>query len=284
MTTLSEPSPRPPTASSGLEGAAVSYEALASSYDRFTAGYRHDVWLSRVEQIAIDHGLRGRNLLDVGCGTGKSFLPMLDRGYEVTACDLSASILAIARRKAPHVSLHQADLRALPVFGEFHLVTVLDDPLNYLLTEDELYAALSGIARNLASAGLVIFDLNTLAQYRGQFARDAAIDDGDVFFAWRGDEGNLQANSGVTVEVTLEVFSDLGGGIWERRSSVHRQRHWSCDTVRLLAREAGLQVLAVYGQRSGGRVDEALDELVHPKGIYVARRQEGVTMDIGSLP
>jgi ubiquinone/menaquinone biosynthesis C-methylase UbiE len=50
--------------------------------------------------IARSHGLSGRRLLDVGCGKGKSFLPMLARGWKVTACDISPSMLEIARAKA----------------------------------------------------------------------------------------------------------------------------------------------------------------------------------------
>jgi SAM-dependent methyltransferase len=240
--------------------------------------------LERVERLALAHGLTGRRVLDLGCGTGKNFIPMLDRGYEVTACDFSPAMLAAAARKAPSVALHQADLRALPVLGEFDLVTALDDPLNYLLTEAELRAAFSGISPNLRPGGLLIFDLNTLTQYRGQFARDATIDDGDIFFAWRGDASNMHAESGATIQATLEVFSNRGSGAWERRSSVHSQRHWPRGTVEPLARAAGLRVLGVYGQAGGARIDDELDELIHPKAIYVAGKQEGAIMDIGTLP
>ena len=44
--------------------------------------------------------LRGRRLLDVACGTGRSFLPMLERGYDVTACDISPAMAARAREKS----------------------------------------------------------------------------------------------------------------------------------------------------------------------------------------
>ena len=45
------------------------------------------------------HRLQGRRLLDVACGTGKSFIPMLERGWEVTACDISAAMVEVARGK-----------------------------------------------------------------------------------------------------------------------------------------------------------------------------------------
>jgi 2-polyprenyl-3-methyl-5-hydroxy-6-metoxy-1,4-benzoquinol methylase len=118
------------------------YVPLAPVYDLFTAHHRHDVWLDRLEALARRHGLAGRRVLDVGCGTGKSFLPLLRAGYAVTGCDISGAMLARAAPKAPGAALHEADMRALPELGAFDLVTCLDDALNHLLTHDELIAAL----------------------------------------------------------------------------------------------------------------------------------------------
>src|SRR5256885_12491864 len=128
------------------------------------ADYAHGPWLSALERVAERHGLAGRRLLDVGCGTGKSFLPMLERGYEVTACDISPEMVAEARRKAGgRAELHVADMRRLPVLGEFDLITCLDDAVNHLLGPDELADAFEGLRENLAPGGLLVFDVNTLA-------------------------------------------------------------------------------------------------------------------------
>src|SRR5918999_1163154 len=99
------------------------YEGLAPFYDELTAAYDYESWLDGLEALALEHGLAGRRLLDVACGTGKSFLPMLRRGYEVTACDLSPAMVALAREKAPpgEADLLVADMRELPRLGEFDL-------------------------------------------------------------------------------------------------------------------------------------------------------------------
>jgi SAM-dependent methyltransferase len=261
----------------------AAYEAIADSYDLLTGDYGHDLWLERLEALAFEHGLNGNRLLDLGCGTGKSFVPMLKRGYEVTACDFSPSMLAIADSKAPTAHLYEADLRDLPRFGAFDLVTALDDPLNYLLTERELASALGGIARNLAQNGLTIFDLNTIAQYRGQFARDATVERASSFIVWRGRPSNRDASEGEIVEATVEVFTAAEDNAWRRTSSVHRQRHWPHTTVKRISLAAGLELLAIRGQRAGAHIDRELDELVHIKAIYVARGRRGGNMTIGGL-
>jgi len=264
------------------------YERLAPAYDILTADYRHDRWLAVLEALAREHGLSGHALLDVACGTGKSFLPLLARGYRVVGCDISPAMLARAAEKAPQAQLVQADMRALGRLGSFDLVTCLDDALNYLVEPAELYAALAGIRLNLKPAGIAIWDLNTLAMYRSEFATDRMTDRDGHFLAWRG-ETAAELAAGGPAQATVEVFTPAGDGLWQRRSSVHRQRHWPHDDVRTIAGRAGLRVLAVHGQHPGAVLDPALDELVHSKAVYLACRddrpagKEVVPVSIGSI-
>src|SRR5690348_17252562 len=110
------------------------YDTLAPAYDLLTAGYAYERWLTALERLAHEHGLRGHRVLDVACGTGKSFEPLLDRGYEVTACDGSPEMAAIAaERAAGRARVHVADMRELPRYGAFDLVLCLDDAINHLV-------------------------------------------------------------------------------------------------------------------------------------------------------
>jgi SAM-dependent methyltransferase len=253
------------------------YEALAPFYDRYTIGYDHERWLANLEAVAREHGLRGRRLLDVGCGTGKSFLPMLDRGYDVVACDISPAMVREACAAAGgDAEVLVADARELPDLGQFDLVTALDDALNYLLTEDELYDAFRGMARNLRPGGVLVFDLNTLGTYRGFFASDAAMDVDGAFMCWRG-EGDPDAAPGCLSTSTVEVFSSDDGECWSRTRSHHIQRHHEPACVARLLREAGLEPVDRRGAISGGELDRDCDELAHPKAIYFARRPAAPT-------
>lgn len=97
--------------------AASGYDAFAPFYDAFTAGSDYEAWTSHVLDLAHAYGLVGTRLLDVACGTGKSFIPFPGRGFEVTGCDLSPAMLAEAARKLPDVVLVEADMRELPALG-----------------------------------------------------------------------------------------------------------------------------------------------------------------------
>jgi SAM-dependent methyltransferase len=262
--------------------ALAAYEALAPFYDTYTGGYDHERWLGNLEALARDHGLRGQRLLDVGCGTGKSFLPMLRRGYEVVACDISPAMVERARVVAGNdADVLVADARNLPVLGRFDLVTALDDAFNYLLSEQELGDAFRGVARNLRPGGLLVFDLNTLATYRGFFARDAAMDADGAFMCWRG-QGDPAAGPGCLSTSTVEVFASDDGECWSRTRSHHVQRHHPSEVVERLLADAGLQLVDRRGQLTGAALDPVGDEELHAKFVYVARRRPTSQISLGA--
>jgi SAM-dependent methyltransferase len=251
------------------------YAAFAPFYDAFTAGSDYEHWTEQVLPVARRHGLAGDGLLDLACGTGKSFIPFLRRGFAVTGCDGSAEMLAEAAAKAPDVRLHLCDLRALPVLGSFDLVTCFDDSLNYLLDADELLACFRGAAANLAPGGLFVFDLNTLRAYRTTFASDSVTERDGTVFAWRGEAtGDLEA--GGLAAATIEVFAPApGGDLYERVATRHEQRHHPTDEVAALLREAGLEPAGAYGALDDGRLTDDADEAAHLKVLYIARHKRG---------
>jgi SAM-dependent methyltransferase len=256
------------------ETAAHAYEALAPHYDNFVAASDYEAFVSQLEPVLLEHGLRGRSLLDLACGTGNSFLPFLRRGYRVTGCDISPAMLARARAKGPEAGLFAADVRALRAVGDFALVTCLDDSLNYLLEPDDLAAAFRSAAANLAPGGLFAFDLNTLLAYRTTFAAESISAGDGLVFLWKGDS-SPDAAPGCLASATLEAFSLADGGLYERTESRHLQRHHPRDRVRAALEDAGLELVAGHGLRDDGSLAPVPDEHALLKTVYLARRIEG---------
>lgn len=256
------------------ESAALdAYEGLAAHYDEFTAGYDYETWLTNLEGLALEHGLTGRRLLDVACGTGKSFEPMARRGYRVAACDLSPAMVERARARAPAgTALCVADMRELPLLGEFDLITCLDDSLNYALSREELEASIAGMAANLGPGGLLAFDLNSLGTYRRLFGRDSTGEARGRVFCWRGTPSG-DPRPGDRFSAVIDVFADEGHGRWRRSQTVHRQRHHPRAEVVEGLGLAGLELVAERGQARGARLEGAPDEERHLKRVYLATRR-----------
>jgi SAM-dependent methyltransferase len=255
------------------EWAERAYEAIAPVYDDFTAHYDSEAWLGDLLSALQRHDLGGSRLLDVGCGTGESFLPMLERGWEVTGCDISASMLELARAKARRpVRLELADMRQLPTFGEFDLVWALDDAVNYLLSGEELERSLRGMRSNLAAGGLLLFDVNTLLSYRTFFSETTVVERKGRRLVWRGQakadtppgsicEARFEAEP---IEPAVEESSDV-------TAHVHRQRHFPAEEVLASLDRAGLERVEVFGMGLDGILRKPLDESVHTKAVFIAR-------------
>lgn len=105
-----------PDASRPTPDAPRSFDRVAEVYDA-TRGLPPDV------EAAIGTGLprlvgatAGTRFLEVAAGTGRIALPIARRGYPFVGVDLSAAMLAAARRKAAgtRLALARADATALP--------------------------------------------------------------------------------------------------------------------------------------------------------------------------
>ena len=255
----------------GERHARETYEAFAPYYDEFTAHHDYESWTATLESLARSCGLRGRRLLDVGCGTGKSFLPYLDRGYEVVACDISPAMVEVAASKAAgRARLEVYDMRELPRLGEFDFVCCIDDAVNYLLEHEELASTFRGLARNLAPGGVVLFDVNSLTTYRTFFASiSVVVGDGRVL-VWDG-HADSSSGEGELVSATVDALNRSDDGTWWRDRTVHHQRHHARATVQRALGAAGLELVAVRGMHLDGSMTETFDELVNSKAVYVAR-------------
>jgi SAM-dependent methyltransferase len=246
-----------------VDPARAAYESFAPIYDRFNHSNDYEMWFGALLPELEKHGLRKGRLLDVGCGTGRAFEPMLRRGWDVVACDLTPAMLEEARAKfGDQVPLHEADLRELPTLGEFELAWALNDVVNYLLEDGDLERAFSGMRANLAPGGRVLFDSDTVRLFRDSFA--SGDDEGMSVGEWRwvGQENDVEP--GATFEAIVS-----GGDV---EPHVHRERHWTAEEIRGAMEASGLQVLASLGQDEvDGQVvlNEVPDEWRDHKVIWI---------------
>ncbi len=249
-----------------MEDARGAYDKFAPIYDQFNHLNDYELWTSVLLAELEKHGIRKGRLLDVGCGTGRAFEPMLNRGWEVQGCDLSEGMLAEAGRKfGETVELAVADVRDLPVFGEFELVWALNDVVNYLTGEGELERALTGMCANLAPGGLLLFDANSLGLFQSSFSSGISEAMSSGPWSWHGLAEEVVPGGTYEAQVS-------GDGV---EMHVHRQRHFPVTEMVAKMEAAGLEPVATVGQQE---VDSQIlltsppDEMRDYKVVYIGRQ------------
>ncbi|HEX3042509.1 MAG TPA: class I SAM-dependent methyltransferase [Solirubrobacterales bacterium] len=249
------------------EGVRETYDTFAPVYDDFNSGYLYERWTGRLLGKAEEAGMEGTRLLDVACGTGLSFVSLLERGWTVTGCDISPLMLDLAREKAgEQADLLVADMRDLPDLGEFDLIWAINDPLNYLLSIEEMEATFRGMRRNLAPGGIVLFDINTLVTYRNFFSKEIVVEGKGQKLVWRGQQTPAEIAPGMFAEARFDSPGD------SELTHVHRQRHFGEAEVLGALDAAGLRCISVFGELEG-TLTPGVDEEFHTKAIYLCRHR-----------
>lgn len=265
-----EPPPRPADSNSVQE----TYDSYAPIYNDFNHQNDYEKWLGTVLLPELEkHGVQKGTVLDVACGTGRAFGPMLRRNWRVVGCDVSARMLAIAAEEAGgRVELSLADMRHLPRFGEFQLVMCLNDAVNCLLADGELEQSLVGMRRNLADGGLLVFDANCRSALDVYVAgADMTVESDKGKWTWTG-LGDVDSGERGILAARVE-----GDGI---EPFLYRERYYSPAETEQAMRRAGLQPVAVMGMaEKDGRVRlrEAIDEDRDYKYVCIARAGVGAS-------
>lgn len=131
------------------------YDKLARFYDLEHADLTADL-------IFYLHFARqaGGPVLEVGCGTGRLMVPLVEAGIKTTGIDTSSAMLSLARRKVgDQAQLIEGDMRTVTLPDHYALVIISINTFMHLLTTADQLAALANLARHLAPGGRLIIDL-----------------------------------------------------------------------------------------------------------------------------
>lgn len=83
------------------------YDPFAAEYEEHAATAPYNALYDRPATLELIGGVKGKRVLDVGCGPGFYFAELVDRGATVSGCDASARMVELARARVGDA----ADLR-----------------------------------------------------------------------------------------------------------------------------------------------------------------------------
>ncbi|UHD15641.1 class I SAM-dependent DNA methyltransferase [Thiocapsa bogorovii] len=230
--------PRGPKARAIAHHRIPPYAGLAADYDALVGDALFPIIRRSFEACVRRRGLRFRSIADIGCGTGR-FLGDLLRRYDVPmiGVDRSPHMLEVAARRLRGlgVVLLRQDMRRLRLPYPVDLMTCNGDTLNYLVTMDDLVAALRGCRENLTPGGYLLGDLLS-----GRPAAEAHGSE-DVLLAPSGRTSRWRATCGGPPGTTrVEIRFGRHGEARE----FHLQRWHSLADIEAAAHRAGLRLVS----------------------------------------
>ncbi|MCM3661412.1 methyltransferase domain-containing protein [Georgenia satyanarayanai] len=138
---------------------AAQYDAFAARYDAENASSMLNAFYERPAMLSLAGEVRGRRVLDAGCGSGPLAAELLRRGAVVTGLDVGPAMVELARRRlGDDVPLHVGDLAQPLSFADDSFDDVVASlVLHYL---EDWSAPLAELRRVLRPGGRLLLSVN----------------------------------------------------------------------------------------------------------------------------
>jgi SAM-dependent methyltransferase len=208
-------------------------------------------------ELARTYGSGG--VLDIGCGTGLTAIPLAEQGFAVTAIDISPPMIDVLNAKAAagNVSLRSicAGMEDFDAGKENSLAFIARTGFLHLLTPEAQRRGIANIHRHLAPGG--IFSFNTSYPHHGFLEKAMAsnLDDYSLRVTYTNKDGNTEkVYTSAVYDPETQVmsnnwrFEEYRGDrkVDERVRPLRIRMSFRRETEYLLEL-AGFRILNVYG-------------------------------------
>jgi SAM-dependent methyltransferase len=222
---------------------------ILREYKRLMAEY-FDLVCSEVDGPELDFWLKmaakaDGPILELGSGTGRVLIPLLQRGYDITGIDTSPFMVERCHFKCREKSLtaivHSQSMQELEIPNKYGLIILASCGLGLLLTDQEVYSALERVITHLRPGGLFVFEIEPIPilprdndkRWSGRWYRGP----NDVIVASRRII-NYDPDTHIWENLTIyEKF--VSGRLIETEANDRTGRYYSVDEVIGFLRQAG---------------------------------------------
>lgn len=224
------------------------YTGFAYVYDEYMDNIPYEEWGVYLIELLKEYGVtKDMTIADLGCGTG-TVTQILDKaGYDCVGIDNAEEMLTIAAEKmyesGQEIIYSLQDMRDFELPYEVNACVSIADSMNYITSKEDLTLVFKCVKEALLEGGVFIFDLKTIHFFRDILADNVYAENRDESaFIWDNSYDEETRNNCYD----LAVFIQNEDGSFERYEENHYQHGFENQEVIEAAKEAGLEVAAVY--------------------------------------
>lgn len=222
-----------------------SYTVLAEFYDQLTTDVPYQRWADYIEKQFARQNASVRSIVELGCGTGTLASILAQRGYQVTAMDLSPDMLSVAAKKCEglDVRLVCQDMSRLALPVQTDAVLCCLDSLNYVTRPAQVQRTFQRVFRSLKPGGLFLFDVKTPFALEGADGQVYIDENEEVYCVWRGEYNRHRRICGYGID----LFVLQNDGSWWRDGEYHEEYAYTMEELVGWLSEAGFSRIRQFG-------------------------------------
>ena len=224
------------------------FESYSGYYDLLYSEKDYLAETQYVTGLIRENNPNAKDLLDLGCGTGRHDNFFADQGFAVQGVDLSSEMLKEATaRKQNHVNFLKGDVRTVRLNNRFDGVVSLFHVLSYQTTNQDIQQMFNTIKTHLKPNGIFVVD----CWYGPAVLTDRPENrikrmNSDKISVLRLSEPVMHANRNL-VDVNYEIqITDLNTNTTEIIRETHTMRYLFLPELHMFTKQSGLEITDTY--------------------------------------
>ncbi len=255
------------------------YGVFAKYYDELTQNISYSERAKFFSELIKREGVKGKNLLDLACGTGSLSFELARLGFDVIGADGSEDMLAVASQKSylskkPVLFINQP-MERLELISKQDIIICALDSVNHITDTALLTGAFNRVSENLSQDGAFIFDVNSEYKHFNLLSGKTYVYDCEnVYCVWQNGVSGKNI-----IEIELDFFEKTKN-VYRRSSEQFSERFYTYNELNAMLGSAGLEITAVFGDDSFCPPDDKTQRLIYvakksARRAYDKRKQEG---------
>jgi SAM-dependent methyltransferase len=243
------------------------YDPLSDLYDlEYVHDYDVPFWLALAQR-------EGGSVIEWGAGTGRIAIPLAEKGFDITAVEVSEKMVENGRSKSRSVEWVCGDMRNVKLGKQYRLAVCAFNSFLCLTSVDDALAFLGNAREHLEPGGLLAIEVSAFSPEELSEESNGPVLSHD--FTRALSEGKLERFSLSRYDAASQIMEmqlfyelqDSDGALRSRREHDLTIRVTNRDELILMLRLAEFDAEAVYGGFEGEPFTAESDHL-----ILLARR------------